>query len=177
MFAEVCAVDCGSHGVCIGGSCRCEEGWTGSVCDLKACHPRCTEHGTCKDGKCECHQGWTGEHCTVGKKHNHRYVSINALHGQKNVDTLFGFLIQVNFSSSITNSIKNEVWCGCIRLASTKPRPELHRTPLGWIWKGLLPNMSIWPCWFLLCLNGSKSHSCIATSSGKASQMNWRNRS
>ncbi|XP_026108015.1 teneurin-3 isoform X9 [Carassius auratus] len=62
---EVCAVDCGSHGMCIGGNCRCEEGWTGSVCDLKACHPRCTEHGTCKDGKCECHQGWTGEHCTV----------------------------------------------------------------------------------------------------------------
>uniref|UniRef100_A0A8C1NDL7 Teneurin-3 n=1 Tax=Cyprinus carpio TaxID=7962 RepID=A0A8C1NDL7_CYPCA len=62
---EVCAVDCGSHGVCTGGSCRCEEGWTGPVCDLKACHPRCTEHGTCKDGKCECHQGWTGEHCTV----------------------------------------------------------------------------------------------------------------
>uniref|UniRef100_A0A8C1N9U7 Teneurin-3 n=1 Tax=Cyprinus carpio TaxID=7962 RepID=A0A8C1N9U7_CYPCA len=61
---EVCAVDCGSHGVCTGGSCRCEEGWTGPVCDLKACHPRCTEHGTCKDGKCECHQGWTGEHCT-----------------------------------------------------------------------------------------------------------------
>ncbi|GAA6111385.1 teneurin-3, partial [Tachysurus ichikawai] len=49
----------------MGGSCRCEEGWTGSVCDVKACHPRCTEHGTCKDGKCECHQGWTGEHCTV----------------------------------------------------------------------------------------------------------------
>ncbi|KAI7811292.1 odd oz/ten-m3, partial [Triplophysa rosa] len=62
---EVCAVDCGFHGVCIGGGCRCEEGWTGSVCDLKACHSRCTEHGTCKDGKCECHQGWTGEHCTI----------------------------------------------------------------------------------------------------------------
>ncbi|XP_026107577.1 teneurin-3 isoform X2 [Carassius auratus] len=69
---EVCAVDCGSHGMCIGGNCRCEEGWTGSVCDLKACHPRCTEHGTCKDGKCECHQGWTGEHCTVA--HPETYV-------------------------------------------------------------------------------------------------------
>ncbi|KAG9347020.1 hypothetical protein JZ751_005947 [Albula glossodonta] len=63
---EVCAVDCGSHGICMGGACRCEEGWTGSVCDQKACHPRCTEHGTCKDGKCECSQGWTGEHCTIG---------------------------------------------------------------------------------------------------------------
>ncbi|XP_064191130.1 teneurin-3 isoform X3 [Anguilla rostrata] len=62
---EVCSVDCGSHGVCLGGACRCEEGWTGSVCDQKSCHPRCAEHGSCKDGKCECSQGWTGEHCTI----------------------------------------------------------------------------------------------------------------
>ncbi|KAJ8271772.1 hypothetical protein COCON_G00106310 [Conger conger] len=62
---EVCSVDCGSHGVCIGGVCRCEEGWTGSVCDQKSCHSRCAEHGTCKEGKCECSQGWTGEHCTI----------------------------------------------------------------------------------------------------------------
>uniref|UniRef100_A0A6Q2WWC8 Teneurin-3 n=1 Tax=Esox lucius TaxID=8010 RepID=A0A6Q2WWC8_ESOLU len=63
---EVCAVDCGSHGVCFGGSCRCEEGWTGAVCDQKACHPMCTKNGVCKEGKCECNQGWTGEHCNIG---------------------------------------------------------------------------------------------------------------
>uniref|UniRef100_A0A673YAZ3 Teneurin-3 n=1 Tax=Salmo trutta TaxID=8032 RepID=A0A673YAZ3_SALTR len=62
---EVCAVDCGSHGVCFGGSCRCEEGWTGTVCDQKACHPMCTKNGVCKEGKCECNQGWTGEHCNI----------------------------------------------------------------------------------------------------------------
>uniref|UniRef100_A0A667WKH4 Teneurin transmembrane protein 3 n=1 Tax=Myripristis murdjan TaxID=586833 RepID=A0A667WKH4_9TELE len=62
---EVCAVDCGSHGVCYGGVCRCEEGWTGSVCDQKACHPLCTKNGVCKEGKCECDQGWTGEHCNI----------------------------------------------------------------------------------------------------------------
>lgn len=100
VFAEVCAVDCGSHGVCIGGSCRCEEGWTGSVCDLKACHPRCTEHGTCKDGKCECHQGWTGEHCTVGKTNDHQYVGIFTTWPKECEYPLFnrfGSLIQVNF--------------------------------------------------------------------------------
>uniref|UniRef100_A0A673YB44 Teneurin-3 n=1 Tax=Salmo trutta TaxID=8032 RepID=A0A673YB44_SALTR len=64
---EVCAVDCGSHGVCFGGSCRCEEGWTGTVCDQKACHPMCTKNGVCKEGKCECNQGWTGEHCNIGR--------------------------------------------------------------------------------------------------------------
>ncbi|XP_012884111.1 PREDICTED: teneurin-2 isoform X3 [Dipodomys ordii] len=62
---EVCSVDCGTHGVCIGGACRCEEGWTGTACDQRVCHPRCIEHGTCKDGKCECREGWNGEHCTI----------------------------------------------------------------------------------------------------------------
>ncbi|XP_056431082.1 teneurin-2 isoform X4 [Hyla sarda] len=65
---EVCSVDCGTHGVCVGGACRCEEGWTGVACDQRVCHPRCTEHGTCKDGKCECREGWNGEHCTIGRQ-------------------------------------------------------------------------------------------------------------
>ncbi|XP_050168335.1 teneurin-2 isoform X12 [Myiozetetes cayanensis] len=65
---EVCSVDCGTHGVCMGGACRCEEGWTGAACDQRVCHPRCTEHGTCKDGKCECREGWNGEHCTIGRQ-------------------------------------------------------------------------------------------------------------
>ncbi|MBZ3885879.1 Teneurin-3 [Sciurus carolinensis] len=65
IVIEICSVDCGSHGVCMGGTCRCEEGWTGPACNQRACHPRCAEHGTCKDGKCECSQGWNGEHCTI----------------------------------------------------------------------------------------------------------------
>ncbi|KAL0973834.1 hypothetical protein UPYG_G00211800 [Umbra pygmaea] len=62
---EVCSVDCGTHGVCMGGACRCEEGWTGAGCDQRVCNPLCVKHGTCKDGKCQCHQGWNGEHCTI----------------------------------------------------------------------------------------------------------------
>ncbi|ELK28386.1 Teneurin-2 [Myotis davidii] len=83
---EVCSVDCGTHGVCIGGACRCEEGWTGAACDQRVCHPRCIEHGTCKDGKygcpdlcngngrctlgqnswqCVCQTGWRGPGCNV----------------------------------------------------------------------------------------------------------------
>lgn len=53
--------------MCIGGSCRCDEGWMGTACDQRACHPRCNEHGTCRDGKCECSPGWNGEHCTIGR--------------------------------------------------------------------------------------------------------------
>lgn len=64
---EICAADCGGHGVCVSGSCRCDDGWMGSGCDQRACHPRCNEHGTCKDGKCECSPGWNGEHCTIGR--------------------------------------------------------------------------------------------------------------
>ncbi|KAG7254888.1 hypothetical protein CRUP_020269, partial [Coryphaenoides rupestris] len=62
---QVCSVDCGTHGVCMAGACRCEEGWTGSGCDQRVCNPLCVKHGTCKDGKCQCHQGWNGEHCTI----------------------------------------------------------------------------------------------------------------
>ncbi|KPP58519.1 hypothetical protein Z043_123647 [Scleropages formosus] len=64
---EVCSVDCGTHGMCMGGACRCEEGWTGAACDQRVCNPQCVKHGTCKDGKCECQQGWNGEHCTIGR--------------------------------------------------------------------------------------------------------------
>lgn len=64
---EICAADCGGHGVCVSGSCRCDDGWMGTGCDQRACHPRCNEHGTCKDGKCECSPGWNGEHCTIGR--------------------------------------------------------------------------------------------------------------
>lgn len=65
---EICAADCGGHGVCVGGTCRCEDGWMGAACDQRACHPRCAEHGTCRDGKCECSPGWNGEHCTIGTR-------------------------------------------------------------------------------------------------------------
>lgn len=73
LFSEVCSVDCGTHGVCMGGACRCEEGWTGAGCDQRVCNPLCIKHGTCKDGKCQCHQGWNGEHCTIGQ---HLCVSV-----------------------------------------------------------------------------------------------------
>ncbi|KAL0629756.1 Teneurin-4 [Plecturocebus cupreus] len=67
-FRKICAADCGGHGVCVGGTCRCEDGWMGAACDQRACHPRCAEHGTCRDGKCECSPGWNGEHCTIEVK-------------------------------------------------------------------------------------------------------------
>uniref|UniRef100_A0A8C9Q9Y5 Teneurin-2 n=1 Tax=Spermophilus dauricus TaxID=99837 RepID=A0A8C9Q9Y5_SPEDA len=90
---EVCSVDCGTHGVCIGGACRWEEGWTGAACDQRVCHLKCrwTEgrrgrqvgRGTSGDGcpdlcngngrctlgqnswQCVCQTGWRGPGCNV----------------------------------------------------------------------------------------------------------------
>ncbi|XP_073710432.1 teneurin-3 isoform X5 [Misgurnus anguillicaudatus] len=60
---EMCTTDCSSHGVCVGGVCRCADGWSGTGCEQEVC--QCGEHGVCRKGKCECHQGWTGENCNI----------------------------------------------------------------------------------------------------------------
>lgn len=63
----VCSLDCGPNGICENGRCRCDDGWTGSLCDQLMCDPRCAEHGQCKNGTCVCSQGWNGRHCTLRK--------------------------------------------------------------------------------------------------------------
>lgn len=65
FVSEMCTTDCSPHGVCVGGVCRCAEGWSGTRCEQELC--QCGEHGVCRKGKCECHQGWTGENCNIGE--------------------------------------------------------------------------------------------------------------
>ncbi|XP_021940923.1 teneurin-m isoform X3 [Zootermopsis nevadensis] len=62
---ELCDLDCGPHGHCVGDSCVCNAGWSGEFCTLKQCDPRCNEHGQCKNGTCLCVTGWNGRHCTM----------------------------------------------------------------------------------------------------------------
>ncbi|XP_022122591.2 teneurin-m isoform X2 [Pieris rapae] len=62
---EVCDLDCGPHGRCVGESCVCDLGWTGEFCTSKLCDPRCSDHGQCKNGTCLCVSGWNGRHCTL----------------------------------------------------------------------------------------------------------------
>ncbi|XP_045521558.1 teneurin-m isoform X1 [Pieris brassicae] len=62
---EVCDLDCGPHGRCVGESCVCDQGWTGEFCTSKLCDPRCSDHGQCKNGTCLCVSGWNGRHCTL----------------------------------------------------------------------------------------------------------------
>ncbi|XP_059059480.1 teneurin-m [Achroia grisella] len=62
---EVCDLDCGPHGRCVGESCVCDPGWTGEYCTSKLCDARCSDHGQCKNGTCLCVSGWNGRHCTL----------------------------------------------------------------------------------------------------------------
>ncbi|CAB3228851.1 unnamed protein product [Arctia plantaginis] len=62
---EICDLDCGIHGRCVGESCVCSPGWTGEFCTSKLCDARCSDHGQCKNGTCLCVSGWNGRHCTL----------------------------------------------------------------------------------------------------------------
>lgn len=64
-ITEVCDLDCGPHGRCVGESCVCDPSWTGEFCTSKLCDARCGEHGQCKNGTCVCVTGWNGRHCTL----------------------------------------------------------------------------------------------------------------
>ncbi|XP_028172086.1 teneurin-m-like [Ostrinia furnacalis] len=41
---EVCDLDCGPHGRCVGESCVCDPGWTGEYCTSKLCDASCSDH-------------------------------------------------------------------------------------------------------------------------------------
>ncbi|KAM3614525.1 uncharacterized protein V6R79_015768 [Siganus canaliculatus] len=57
--------DCGGHGDCVDGRCRCREGWQGAACDALVCQPpECGAHGVCTAGGCVCAVGWTGLKCS-----------------------------------------------------------------------------------------------------------------
>lgn len=67
FIPAVCSLDCGLHGTCENGKCRCHDGWSGTSCDQLPCDARCSNHGQCKNGTCVCSQGWNGRHCTLRK--------------------------------------------------------------------------------------------------------------
>ena len=75
--------DCGGHGSCVNGECRCEPGWTiarvpsglllpkgvsttgllGGGCTLRTCPNNCNGRGACVAGKCVCASGFDGDDC------------------------------------------------------------------------------------------------------------------
>ncbi|XP_029361159.1 N-acetylglucosamine-1-phosphodiester alpha-N-acetylglucosaminidase isoform X2 [Echeneis naucrates] len=57
--------DCGGHGDCVEGHCRCHEGWLGPACDSLVCQsPACGAHGVCTTDGCVCDAGWRGKNCS-----------------------------------------------------------------------------------------------------------------
>nr|XP_020664230.1 N-acetylglucosamine-1-phosphodiester alpha-N-acetylglucosaminidase [Pogona vitticeps] len=79
--------DCGGHGRCERGRCRCEGPfWRGAACDVLDCGPsNCSLHGICTEEGCVCDAGWTGSDCsevcpngTYGDGCAHRCLCLNA---------------------------------------------------------------------------------------------------
>ena len=60
-------VDCGSNGICVTGTCDCEDGYLGANCDIvDLCFGvDCGDNGTCVDGICECEFGYYGDSCEL----------------------------------------------------------------------------------------------------------------
>jgi len=60
-------VTCTEHAYCESGMCVCEDGWSGSDCDVEdRCFTgtlNCGSHGDCVDNACVCDDGWQGELC------------------------------------------------------------------------------------------------------------------
>ncbi|XP_066111218.1 tenascin-N isoform X2 [Saccopteryx bilineata] len=44
-------------------SCRCEQGWEGTDCEVPACPGACSGHGRCEDGHCLCAEPYVGADC------------------------------------------------------------------------------------------------------------------
>jgi hypothetical protein len=58
-------IECGSNGRCTDGSCICDYGYIGELCETKtACADvQCPPTATCKDGECVCNDGYVGKDC------------------------------------------------------------------------------------------------------------------
>jgi hypothetical protein len=62
-----CPNKCSGHGECDStGKCKCNQGFVGVSCVLKACPKQCSGHGLCqKTGFCKCSDGYAGDACDV----------------------------------------------------------------------------------------------------------------
>ena len=63
----VCDLNC-NNGECVFNEtlekvCLCENGWTGSICDIPICNPSCINGNCTSPGVCNCTEGWDGDQC------------------------------------------------------------------------------------------------------------------
>ena len=66
---DACAlIDCGANGICLDGTCQCDEGFSGTNCETNVCDSiDCGPNGTCNstDGSCACNEGFEGDSCDL----------------------------------------------------------------------------------------------------------------
>ncbi|XP_072025321.1 uncharacterized protein [Amphiura filiformis] len=65
-----CNSECSGNGLCMDGTCECEPGWWGEVCEVAGCPGEgkdCSGHGDCNSvlHQCFCYPGWTGDGCEI----------------------------------------------------------------------------------------------------------------
>jgi len=61
-------INCGPNGTCVDGTCNCDDGYSGSTCNINVCdNVDCGPNGTCNTttGACECEEGYSGANCEI----------------------------------------------------------------------------------------------------------------
>ena len=73
-----CPMKCSGRGMCVGGSCSCNEGFGGQACEKpieygpeygaskSGCLAQCSGHGECERGFCRCTPPYWGADCAMG---------------------------------------------------------------------------------------------------------------
>ena len=56
---------CAGRGACVGGECKCEQGYEGRDCTQRRCPGDCSRRGVCRHGACYCFPGADGADCAL----------------------------------------------------------------------------------------------------------------
>ena len=75
---KLCPNNCSNNGLCDNGYCNCNEGYTGTSCELPICTPNLANNFTiCNSGVCAnnsdtciCSGGYKGDYCQVEEKYS-----------------------------------------------------------------------------------------------------------
>ncbi|VDN01394.1 unnamed protein product [Thelazia callipaeda] len=81
---------CNNHGLCVGGQCICESGWTDPFCSSALCDELndCSGSGNCiRPQVCECFHGYKGDDCSICLGPHCHSCNVVCVHGRCNPNT------------------------------------------------------------------------------------------